>query len=112
MKTRTLTGVLGIVLSTVLLLASPGFAHDSHPGNGYVNHGNPHGGNFGYSYNHGWRARYGYPSGGYGDHRYASSPYYDYGSSYGHSDHPAGTRGHWGKDARHHRRGHQRHHGR
>jgi len=108
MKARTLTGVLGMVLSTALVLASPVFAHDSHHGNGYVNRGNAYSGNFGHSDDHGWRANHGSPSGDYGGHRYAGSPYYGYGSS----NHPAGTRGYRGKDARHHRRGHQYHHGR
>ena len=46
---------------------------------------------------------------GYGDHAYRERPYYGYDSylSYGP---PSGTFGYRGKDARHHRRGHQHHH--
>jgi len=113
MKARTLTGVLGMVLSTALVFISPVFAHDSHQGEGYVNHGNAYGENFGHSYDHGWRTNHSDPSGGYGDHRYARSPYNGYGSFDGYYDHPAGTRGYQGKDARHHyRRSHGHHHGR
>ena len=121
MKASTLTRVLAMALPAALILTSPVLADDSHYRGGHVDHDYSYGGHVDHDYRNGghmdheygtgWRAGHDRPYGGYGDHKYARPPYYGDGYSYGY-DHPAGTRGYWGKDARHHRRGHRHHHGR
>lgn len=111
MKARTLTSVLAMVLPTALVLASPVFAHDSQYRGGHVDHDYSYGGHVDHEYGNGRHVDHDYSYGGHVDHGYGRQPYYGNGYAYGY-DHPAGTRGYWGKDARHHRRGHQHHHGR
>lgn len=110
MKTRFLTGILGTIFSTTLILAAPVFAHDSRRGDGDVDRHDSYGTPGDYGYDQGGRRGHDYPYDGYGDRTYASP--YSYRDSPNGYDHSAGTRGDRGKDARHHRRGHQHHHGR
>lgn len=109
MKTRVLSGVFGTVLSVSLLFTVPTFAYDSHDRGGHGDHNSSYGGHVDRDYRsagHGDR-KYSYRS--YGDHAYRERPYYGY-DSYSSYGRPSGTFGYRGKDARHHRRGHQHHH--
>jgi hypothetical protein len=107
MQARILTGVLGTIFSAALVFATPVLAYDSHSSGGHVDHDYSYGGHVDHEYGNGWHRDHNYSGGGHVDHEYTRRPYYGYGY-----DHPAGTRGYRGKDARHHRRGHQHHHGR
>lgn len=111
MKPKTLTRALGVILSAALVLTSPVFADDSHYRGGHVDHDYSYGGHVDHEYGNGRHMDHDYSNGGHVDYEYRGRPYHGYGSYYGY-DHPAGTRGYRGKDARHHRRGHQHHHGR
>jgi len=112
MKKRTLVSIVSAGLAGALFIASPVFAHSSHHRGGYVGRDYSYGAPVGHGYDRGWRMGHGHPYSGYGGREYTRFPYSGYGSNYGPYDHPAGTRGYRGKDARHHRRGHQHHHGR
>jgi hypothetical protein len=93
MKTRFLSGIFGAIFSTSLILTVPVFAYDSYDRGGYGGHD--------------------YSSGGHVDHDYRTQPYYGYGDdSYTNYGRRSGAFGYWGKDARHHHRGHQHHHNR
>ncbi len=109
MKTSTLTGALGVILATVLILTSPVFARDSHYRSGHGDHGYSYRGHVNHAYGLGRHVRDGYSYGGHGGHGYAGRLYYGRGYSHGYG-HLSEVFGYWGKDARHHRRGHYRHH--
>jgi len=113
MKLKTLTGVLGILLAAVFVLASPAFAYHPHNEGGYFGYGYENNWDIDRDYSYGDDRDYSY--GDYEDYGYGRSPYYgsgryyDYDNYYG-SEHPSGLFGYWGKDADHHRRGHRHHH--
>ena len=110
MKARTLTRILGVILPAALIFTAPVLAHDSYDGGGHVDHDYSNGGHVDHDYRNGGHVDHDYSSGGYGTHGYARPPYYGDGHSYGYG-HPSGAFGYWGKDARHHARGHRHHHG-
>ena len=109
MKTRILTGALGMILSGALVIASPVFAYDSHYRGGHVDHDYSFGGHVDHEYGNGWHVDHDYSYGGHVNRGYVGPSYYGQGSYYGYG-HPSGLFGYWGKDARHHLRGHQHHH--
>lgn len=117
MKSRTLTRILGIILPAALVVASPVFAHDPYYGGGHVDHDYSNGGHVDHDYRNGGHMDHDYSYGGHVDHDYSYggygnrgyAPYHGDGYSYGYG-HPSGAFGYWGKDARHHARGHYHHH--
>lgn len=118
MKARILTSVLGSLLAAVFVI-TPVFAYHPHDGDGYSDYEyNDYGyDDYGYS-------DYGYDNdrdvgrdfyGGYGDYGYRRPPYYGNDRYSGYDDydgsgHSSGLLGYWGRDARHHNRGHRHHH--
>jgi hypothetical protein len=112
MKTRFLSGVLGTIFSASLILTVPVFAYDSHERGGHIDHDYSYGGHVDHDYRNGGHVDHDYSNGGHVDHEYRTRPYYGYGyDSYTDYGHRSGAFGYWGKDARHHRRGHRHHHG-
>lgn len=109
MKTRFFSGVLGSVLSALLFFAVPAFAYNSHDRSGHDDHTSSYGRHGDRDYRSGGHIDRNYSSRGYGDYAYRERPYYGYDSYTGYG-HPSGRFGYRGKDARHHRRGHQHHH--
>jgi len=110
MKARTLaTRVLGMILPAALIMTSPVFARDSDYRGGHVDHDYSYGGHVDHDYRNGGHVDHDYSYGGRVDHDYGRSSYYGSGHAYGR---PYGRGGYRGKDVRHHRRGHQHHHGR
>jgi hypothetical protein len=109
MKARTLTQALGVILSTALVLASPVLAHNPYY-SGHVDHDYSSGGHVDHEYGTGWSGNHNYAYGGHGAPGYARPPYSGDRYSYDGSGHPSGAFGYWGKDARHHARGHYHHH--
>ena len=110
MKARTLTRILGVILPAALVITSPVFAHDPYYNGGHVDHDYSYGGHVDHEYGNGRHVDHDYSYGGHVDHEYTRSPYYGdryYDDGYGH---PSGFFGYWGKDARHHYRGHRHHH--
>ena len=107
MQIRTLIAVLGILLAAVFVIAPSAFAYHPHYEGGYYGDG--------YDNDREWDIDRDDLYGNYGDYGYDRSPYYDsyryddYDDYYGY-EHPSGLFGYWGKDADHHRRGHQHHH--
>ena len=110
MKARILTGILGTAVSAALLFTPPVLAYDSYDRGGHVDHDYSHGGHVDHDYRNGGHVDHDYSYGGHVDHEYRGRPYYDGNDFYGY-DRPSGALGYWGKDARHHRRGHRHHHG-
>jgi hypothetical protein len=111
MKTRFLSGVLGVI-SASLVLTVPVFAHDSHDRGRRGDHNSSYGGHVDRDYRSGGHGDRNYSYRGYGDHAYRERPYYGHESdSYADYGHRSGASRYWGKDARHHRRGHRHHHG-
>ncbi|MGH7965133.1 MAG: hypothetical protein ACRERD_25540 [Candidatus Binatia bacterium] len=119
MKTRILTTVLGSLLAMAFVV-TPVFAYHPHDGDGYGNYGY---GNYGYDdygysdygYGDDWSVDRDSSYGDYEDYGYRRPPYYGNDRSYGDdnyydSGHSSGILGYWGKDARHHNRGHRHHH--
>ena len=119
MKARTLTRVLGVILPAALVITSPVFAHDPDYDGRHVDHDYSYGGHVDHDYSYGGHVDHEYGTSWYGNRDYydgyqgrgyARSP--DHGDSYyyGGYGHPSGFLGYWGKDARHHARGHYHHH--
>ena len=109
MKARTLTRALGVILSAALVIASPVFAHSPYD-SGHVDHDYSYRGHVDHEYDTGWSGDRDHAYRGHGAPGYARPPYYG-GGSYGDGyRHPSGVFGYWGKDARHHARGHYHHH--
>jgi hypothetical protein len=109
MKARTLTRTLGVILSAALLSTSPVFAQSPYE-SGYVDHDYSSGGHVDHEYSTGRYRDHDYAYGGYGASGYVRPPSHGHGYSSDGYGHPSGFLGYWGRDARHHARGHSQHH--
>ncbi len=109
MKIKSLTRALGVILSAAVVIASPALAHSPYYG-GHIDHDYSYGGHVDHEYGVGWYGTHHYAYGGYGDPGYVGPSYSGDRYAYDGYGHPSGFLGYWGKDARHHARGHFHHH--